>query len=85
MNELHQFQLSGKMVLLLSACKNDSVFLGQSTTFLFPFFFFFPRGIHMESILIFHTIAVLTFQTLQSKVFMILDFFFFYDIVSMFL
>lgn len=38
----------------------------------------------MESILIFHTIAVLTFQTLQSKVFMILDFFF-YDIVSMFL
>lgn len=30
----------------------------------------------MESILIFHTIAVLTFQTLQSKVFMILDFFF---------
>lgn len=83
MNELHQFQLSGKMVLLLSACKNDSVFLGQSTTFLFPFFFF-PRGIHMESILIFHTIAVLTFQTLQSKVFMILDFFF-YDIVSMFL
>lgn len=40
----------------------------------------------MESILIFHTIAMLTFQTLQSKVFMILDFFpFFYGIVSIFL
>jgi len=45
--------------------------------------FFFSKGIRTESILIFHTIAMLTFQTLQSKVFMILGFF--YGIVSIFL
>ena len=41
------------------------------------------KGTHTENILIFHGIAILTSETLQSKVFMILGFF--YGIVSIFL